>query len=103
DATLGLEAPARFAAPGVRPIEDSATGYDAPADRQIKTLIYVLDRALTLVLVRGDHGLEEQKLIDATGAKAVRAGDAEEIFAALGAHPGSLGSGGVGHLPGRAA
>jgi prolyl-tRNA synthetase len=50
-------------------------------------------------LVRGDHGLEEQKLIDATGAKAVRPADAEEIFAALGAHPGSLGSVGVADLP----
>jgi prolyl-tRNA synthetase len=99
DATLGLEAPARFDTPGVRTIEDLATGYDAPADRQIKTLIYVLDGALTLVLVRGDHGLEEQKLIDATGAKAVRPADAEEIFAALGAHPGSLGSVGVANLP----
>src|SRR6202522_1805777 len=99
DATLGLEAPARFDTPGVRTIEDLATGYDAPADRQIKTLIYVLDGALTLVLVRGDHGLEEQKLIDATGAKAVRPADAEEIFAALGAHPGSLGSVGVADLP----
>ena len=76
DATLGLEAPARFDTPGVRTIEDLATGYDAPADRQIKTLVYVLDGALTLVLVRGDHGLEEQKLIDATGAKAVRPADA---------------------------
>ena len=46
DATLGLEAPARFDTPGVRTIEDLATGYDAPADRQIKTLIYVLDGAL---------------------------------------------------------
>jgi len=72
DATLGLEAPARFDTPGVRTIEDLATGYDAPADRQIKTLIYVLDGALTLVLVRGDHGLEEQKLIDATGAESAR-------------------------------
>ena len=54
---------------------------------------------LTLVLVRGDHALEEQKLIDATGARAVRPAEAEEIFAALGAHPGSLGSVGVADLP----
>ena len=99
DAGVALAAPARFDTPGVRTIEDLATGYDAPADRQIKTLVYVLDGPLTLVLVRGDHALEEQKLIDATGARAVRPAEAEEIFAALGAHPGSLGSVGVADLP----
>ncbi len=99
DAAVALAEPARFDTPGVRTIEDLATGYDAPADRQVKTLVYVLDGAVTLVLVRGDHALEEQKLIDATGARAVRQAEAEEIFAALGAHPGSLGSVGVADLP----
>jgi len=99
DAAVALAEPARFDTPGVRTIEDLATGYDAPADRQIKTLVYVLDGTLTLVLLRGDHALEEQKLIDATGARAVRPAEAEEIFAALGAHPGSLGSVAVTGLP----
>jgi prolyl-tRNA synthetase len=99
DAATALDAPARFDTPGVRTIEDLATGYDASGDRQIKTLIYVLDGQLTLVLLRGDHALEEQKLIDATGAVAVRPADADEIFAALGAHPGSLGAVGVTSLP----
>jgi prolyl-tRNA synthetase len=95
DAARSLEAPARFDTPGVRTIEDLANGYDAPADRQLKTLVYVLDDTLTLVLMRGDHALEEQKLIDATGAVTVRPATADEIVAALGAHPGSLGAVGV--------
>jgi prolyl-tRNA synthetase len=95
DAAAALAAPRRFDTPGVRTIEDLATGFDAPASRQVKTLVYVLDGKLTLVLLRGDHALEEQKLIDATGAVAVRPAEAEEIFAALGAHPGSLGAVGV--------
>jgi prolyl-tRNA synthetase len=99
DAALALAQPARFDTPGVRTIEDLATGHDAPADRQIKTLIYVLDGTLTLVLVRGDHALQEQKLIDAAAARAVRPAEADEIFAALGAHPGSLGSVAVADLP----
>jgi prolyl-tRNA synthetase len=99
DAARALAAPQRFDTPGVRTIEDLATGYDAAADRQVKTLVYVLDGKLTLVLLRGDHALEEQKLIDATGAVAVRPAEAEEIFAELGAHPGSLGAVGVTHLP----
>ena len=90
-----LPAPESFPTPGVRTIEDLAVGYGAPADRQIKTLVYFLDGTLTLVLIRGDHALSEQKLIDATGAKAVRPAQPEEIRAALGALPGSLGAVGV--------
>jgi prolyl-tRNA synthetase len=95
DAAAALPAPVRFGTPGVRTIGDLATGYDAPADRQVKTLVYVLDGKLTLVLLRGDHALEEQKLIDATGAVVVRPAEAQEIFDVLGAHPGSLGAVGV--------
>jgi prolyl-tRNA synthetase len=95
DRARALGKPERFDTPGVRTIDDLATGYDAPADRQIKTLVYVLDGKLTLVLLRGDHALEEQKLIDATGAVSVRPAEADEIFAELGAHPGSLGAVGV--------
>jgi prolyl-tRNA synthetase len=99
DKAAALPAPERFDTPGVRTIDDLATRHDAPASQQVKTLVYVLDGKLTLVLVRGDHALEEQKLIDATGAVAVRPAEAEEIFAALGAHPGSLGAVGVTGLP----
>ena len=95
----GLPAPERFATPGVRTIEDLATGYDAPADRQIKTLVYVLDGKLTVVLMRGDHALNEQKLADATGAVQIRPAHPDEIKEALGALPGSLGAVGVTNLP----
>jgi prolyl-tRNA synthetase len=87
-----LDAPEPFATPGVRTIEDLASQYDAPATRQIKTLVYYINDRLTLVLLRGDHPLQEQKLVDATGGVSLRAAQAEEIFAALGANPGSLGA-----------
>src|SRR5208282_4844762 len=93
--TSALAAPEPFATPGVRTIEDLASRYQAPADRQIKTLVYFLDDTLTLVLLRGDHALHEQKLIDATGAVSVRPAQADEIRDALGALPGSLGAVGV--------
>jgi len=51
------------------------------------------------VLLRGDHALQEQKLVDATGAVAIRPAAADEIVAALGAHAGSLGAVGVTSLP----
>ena len=95
----GRPAPERFGTPGVRTIEDLAAGYDAPAVRQIKTLVYVLDGKLTLVLMRGDHALNEQKLADATAAVEFRPAHPDEIKEALGALPGSLGAVGVTNLP----
>jgi prolyl-tRNA synthetase len=97
--TVVLPAPEPFPTPGVRTIEDLAVRYDAPADRQIKTLVYFLDEVLTLVLLRGDHALHEQKLVDATGATSIRAAQPEEIRHALGALPGSLGAVGVTDYP----
>jgi prolyl-tRNA synthetase len=94
-----LAAPEPFPTPGVRTIEDLAVKYDAPADRQIKTLVYFLDGKLTLVLMRGDHTLHEQKLIDATMANSIRPAQPEEIRDALGALPGSLGAVGVREYP----
>ncbi|GAA0233772.1 proline--tRNA ligase [Actinomadura nitritigenes] len=90
----GPLAPERFDTPGVRTIDD-LTAYGAPGDRQIKTLVYILDGTLTLVLLRGDHALNEQKLVDATGAAEIRPAEPEEIRSALGALPGSLGAVGV--------
>jgi prolyl-tRNA synthetase len=95
----GPPSPERFATPGVRTIEDLASRYGAPADRQIKTLVYMLDGKLTLVLMRGDHALLEQKLVDATQAAAIRPAHPEEIRDVLGALPGSLGAVGVTELP----
>lgn len=86
----------RFATPGVRTIDDLAR-FDGGAqpDRQIKTLVYVLDGELTLILLRGDHTLQEQKLRDATQSIELHAAQAEEIHTLLGADPGSLGAVGV--------
>jgi len=92
-------APVRLDTPGVRTIEDLVTSYGLAADRQIKTLVQVIDGKLTLVLLRGDHPLSEQKLIDATGAVTVRLAQPDEISGALGALPGSLGAVGVTEFP----
>jgi len=95
----GPAAPERLATPGARTIEDLARQYGKPADRQIKTLVYVIDGQLTLVLLRGDHPLAEQKLADAAGVGDLRPAQADEIREALGASPGSLGAVGVTGLP----
>jgi prolyl-tRNA synthetase len=91
-----FDKPEEFPTPGVRTIEDLVTFEGgAPADRQVKTLVYVLDGQLALVLMRGDHELNETKLIDATGAIDIRPAQADEIVQALGASAGSLGAVGV--------
>jgi prolyl-tRNA synthetase len=95
----GSAEPARLATPGVRTIEDLAVGFGLAPDRQVKTLVYVVGDELTLVLLRGDHPLSEQKLIDALGTPDVRPARPEEIESALGALPGSLGAVGVKSLP----
>jgi prolyl-tRNA synthetase len=95
----GPAAPERLDTPGVRTIEDLATGYGLAADRQIKTLVQVMNGQLTLVLLRGDHQLQDQKLADATGVTDIRPAAPDDIRAALGALPGSLGAVGVTDLP----
>lgn len=83
----------RFPTPGVRTIADLASFEGgAPADRQIKTLVYVLNDEIMLVLLRGDHGLQEQKLMDVTRTTKARPAQPEEITALLGADAGSLGA-----------
>lgn len=89
-----------FDTPGVRTIADlEAFEGGAVAERQIKTLVYVLDGEISLVLMRGDHGLEDQKLMDGTGAIDIRPAQADEIKALLGADAGSLGAVGVTDVP----
>jgi prolyl-tRNA synthetase len=84
----------RFPTPDIRTIAALAQAFPdiAQPERQIKTLVYMIDDKVTLVLMRGDHELLEQKLIDTTGSTKIRAAQADEIKAALGASAGSLGA-----------
>jgi prolyl-tRNA synthetase len=103
-----------FPTPGIRTIEALASfPGGAPADRQIKTLVYVATltddskfmrqrvRTLSpekarlpfvLALLRGDHQLHETKLTDTLAATQVRPAHPEEIRELLGASAGSLGA-----------
>jgi len=85
-----------FDTPGVRTIADlEAFAGGADAARQIKTLVYIADGDPLLVLMRGDHDVQEQKLMDMLGTVDVRQAVADEIVAILGADAGSLGAVGV--------
>lgn len=85
-----------FDTPGVRTIAELEV-FDggAEASRQVKTLVYVVEGDPVLVLTRGDHALQEQKLMDHLQSVDVRPAQAPEIKALLGADAGSLGAVGV--------
>ncbi len=85
----------QFPTPGVRTIRDLADLTGLPPSQQIKTLVYMVDGDFLLLLLRGDHDLLEQKLVDATGTTVLRPATDDEIVGLLGAHAGSLGSVGV--------
>jgi prolyl-tRNA synthetase len=81
-----------FATPGVVTIAAlEAAPYSVPADQQFKTLVYVGDGKLFLVILRGGDDLEEAKL-GALGFALCRPATPEEIVPVLGAKPGSLGA-----------
>jgi len=83
----------KFATPGVVTIEAlSKAPYSVPANRQIKTLVYIADSKPIIILIRGDDQLNETKLAAKTGATQIRPATVEEIIPLLGAHPGSLGA-----------
>jgi prolyl-tRNA synthetase len=90
----------RFPTPGLRTIAALAAAEPeiAVPENQIKSLVYFVDGEPVLALLRGDHDLQEQKLLDAAGAAEGRPAAPEEIRDLLGADPGSLGAVGVDHL-----
>jgi prolyl-tRNA synthetase len=98
--TVSGGTPEKFATPGVKTIEDATRPpFNVPADRQIKTLVYIVEDKPVLILLRGDHQLNEAKLAGALGTATFRPAELEEILAALKTRPGCLGAVGVTHLP----
>lgn len=90
----------RFPTPGVVTIEAlTRDPYCVPAERQIKTLVYLADSKPVLVLIRGDDQLNEAKLVGVLGTGNFLPAEEAEIVAVLGARPGSLGAVGVTNLP----
>jgi prolyl-tRNA synthetase len=91
-------APEKFPTPGVVTIEAlSKPPYSVPANRQIKTLVYIADSKPVLVLIRGDDQLNEKKFMSQTATVAARPADVKNPadlahFTVLGAMPGSLGA-----------
>jgi prolyl-tRNA synthetase len=71
----------KFATPGVVTIEAlSKPPYNVAAEQQIKTLIYLAEGKLLIVLMRGDDQLNEAKFAGKIGTTVFRPATAEEIF-----------------------
>jgi prolyl-tRNA synthetase len=91
--------PSEVHTPGQKTIAEIAAFLKVPPTHQIKSLIYVVNDRLHLLLLRGDHQLNEAKIMAAAGTVQVRPAHPEEISAAFGADAGSLGPVGVTAMP----
>jgi prolyl-tRNA synthetase len=76
--------------PGKRTIDEVSDFLNRPKTHFAKSLAYVAGGETVLILVRGDHDLNEAKLQSFLGAPA-RPAHPEEILAAFGTEPGFIG------------
>ena len=93
------DSPQEVNTPGRKTIQEVSEFLDIPESRQIKSLVYMVEGQAHLVLLRGDHQLNEAKLGAQVETDAFRPAQPEEILAAFGADPGSLGPVGVRDMP----
>jgi prolyl-tRNA synthetase len=84
-------APEEFHTPGFKTIAEVASFTGLPQTSQMKSLVMVADGQAVLVMLRGDHQLNEAKLASAIGAQDIRPALPHEIFELFGAGAGSLG------------
>jgi len=85
-----LDAPAEVETPGVETCEGLADFLGIDLAATSKAMPVVADGKVVLALVRGDDRLDEAKLASVLGGD-VRPAQVDEIVAAFGAEPGSLG------------
>ena len=86
----GPDTPHKVSTPNQKTIEDIVHFLGIPSSRQIKSLVYLSGKKTYLVLLRGDHQLNEAKLQSLIGGEP-RAASLKEILEIMGAGAGSLG------------
>jgi prolyl-tRNA synthetase len=83
-----------FATPGIHTIDD-LEHFGVPANRQMKTLVFMAQGEPLVILLRGDHQLSEAKLAQSLGTTDLRPAEIDEAFEIMGANFGSLGPVGI--------
>lgn len=81
----------KIATPELRTIEDLVTNLDIPIEKTVKSMLFDVDGDIIMVLVRGDHEVNDIKIKNALEAKSVELADPEVAVKLLGANFGSLG------------
>ena len=99
DAEPASPQPVRVATPGQKTIDEISAFLKVDARQQIKTLFYMKESEPVIILMRGDHQLNEAKLEGVLGTNVFRPALPEEIRQAMGADAGSLGPVGVKGIP----
>ena len=84
--------------PEKRTVEEVSDFLGLPRSHFIKTLLYIVDSKPVMLLLRGDYGLNESKMMARFGAKFRPATD-EEIRQVCGANPGFIGPVGIKNVP----
>src|SRR5688572_19693177 len=85
----------KVATPGKHTCEEVSALLRMPIEKTVKTLVVMHDEEMVMLLVRGDHWLNEVKASKVSGLKPFRFATDAEIRDRLKASPGSLGP--VGH------
>jgi prolyl-tRNA synthetase len=81
----------KVATPGKKTCEDVAVLLQLPLRQTVKAIALVADEKFHLLLVRGDHNLNEVKASKLAGLDGFRFATEQEIVAALGCEPGYIG------------
>jgi prolyl-tRNA synthetase len=77
--------------PNVKTIDELATFVNVSPSSLVKTLIFIVDGKPVMVLVRGDHEVNEIKVKNVLEATTCVMADETTIYKVTGANPGSLG------------
>jgi len=82
---------AKVSTPGQRSIEEVSGFLEVPPRQMLKSLVYVADDRVVLVVLRGDHEVNDVKLARALKASEVRLADAETVKRVTGTAVGFAG------------
>lgn len=86
----------KISTPGAHTIDEVAEFLDVKPSTLVKSMLYVADEKPVMVLVRGDHEVNETKLKNFLGADFLDPATPDQVQEFLGANFGSLGPVGVG-------